>query len=78
MACLWLQSYQFWYIVVWTVIFYEIESLHLVVADTFNVHFLPGSSDRTVDKNFAAAAIGVENYITAHPNSTIFANHEVR
>ena len=66
-----------WGSVVWIVIFIVTENFHSVVAETFNVHYL-GVFPRRTERDFAAATIGLENYVRDHPNSTIFANHDVR
>ena len=76
MACPQPQNNQSCFTVVW-VVFLMTSSGHLVVADTFDIHFLPGSSVPN-DTRFAAAAIAVEDFTRDYPNSSIFVDHEVR
>ena len=63
--------------VVLMMIFLVTKNFHSMVARTFDVHYL-GAFSRGAERNFAAAVIGLENYVRDHPNSTIFANHDVR
>ena len=51
---------------------------YIVVADIFNIHHLPRWPVRARDPSFSAIDFGRESYITDHPNSTIFTNHEIR
>ena len=62
----------------WIAIFIIVASCHRGFADTFNVQYLPIKGDRKTDTIFAAATMGLEDYIKDHPNSTLFKNHEIK